>query len=234
MLDRLALPLRRLAKNSQGRDFVVGDLHGSWSRLQKALAQVDFDPQRDRLLSVGDIVDRGQHSMRLLELLETDWFFACLGNHESVLLQYQREQRSELADHWCQFGGSWFFDLTPAQRTQAATLVQRHCSYALQVEMEQGLAGVVHADVPAGADWSKFCAGVAENTDWQRSCLWSRDRVQGLRNDSIGGIDMVVTGHQIVSNAFQVGNVWLIDTGAYQADGALSMLELPSTLHQIR
>ncbi|MGX5914265.1 metallophosphoesterase [Aliidiomarina sp. Khilg15.8] len=234
MTDALASPVRRLAMNRQGRDFVVGDLHGSWSLLQKGLTQVDFDTARDRLFSVGDIVDRGQESMRLLELLKQDWFYACLGNHESVLLEYQRDKAPELAEHWRQFGGSWFFELSPRERVHAATLVQQHCSFALQIETGNGHTGIVHADVPAGSDWATFFAGVADNTAWQRNCLWSRERVQGVREDCIGGIDMVVTGHQIVAQATQIGNVWLIDTGAYKENGALSILELPARLHRVR
>lgn len=235
MSRSLTVPVRRLVQNRQGRDFVVGDLHGSWSLLQQALTGVDFDPVRDRLLSVGDIVDRGPASMQLLEILQTDWFFACLGNHESVLLDYQQQGDEALAHHWCQFGGSWFFALSDAQKKRAASLIQQHCSYALHIECEQGDVGIVHADVPAGVDWRSFCAGVVGNSEWQHSCLWSRARAQGLRYDRIAGISRVVAGHQIVPVATQIGNLWLIDTGAYKANsggGALSLLELPGTVHR--
>jgi serine/threonine protein phosphatase 1 len=236
MTDSLTTPVRYLTTNQHGRDFVVGDLHGSWSLLQVALDQVEFDRSRDRLLSVGDIVDRGEESFKLIELLQTDWFYACLGNHESVLLEYQRQGEADLAQHWRQFGGSWFFDLLPAQRAFAAELIERHCSYALQVEMAQGKAGVVHADVPMGVSWPAFCANVGRKQDWQRQCLWSRARVQGERTDGIPGIELVVTGHQIVQHALQVANVWLIDTGAYRVSGGrgqLTLLELPGTLHVV-
>lgn len=235
MASPLTLPVRRLAANRRGRDFVVGDLHGNWALLQQALDGVNFRPGRDRLLSVGDIVDRGPQSMPLLELLQTDWFFACLGNHESVLLDYQQQGDEALATHWRQFGGDWFFALSEAQQKKAAWLVQQHCSYALHVEGETGDVGVVHADVPQGVSWTSFCAGVAGNREWQRCCLWSRERTQGLRHDSIPGIRCVVAGHQIVPTVTQIANLWLIDTGAYKGKcdgGALSLFELPKTAHR--
>ena len=36
--------VRRFAMNREGRDFVVGDLHGAFRVLDEALAQVRFDP----------------------------------------------------------------------------------------------------------------------------------------------------------------------------------------------
>ena len=46
--------------NDLGRDFIIGDLHGHWSVLERLLEEVSFDKAKDRLFSVGDLVDRGQ------------------------------------------------------------------------------------------------------------------------------------------------------------------------------
>lgn len=74
--------------NQTGRDFVVGDLHGCRSMLDDLLAKVSFDGTRDRLFSVGDLVDRGPDSQGCLALLLEPWFFAVLGNHEAMLSAY--------------------------------------------------------------------------------------------------------------------------------------------------
>ncbi|WP_275541271.1 metallophosphoesterase [Escherichia coli] len=39
--------------------WVVGDLHGCYTRLMSELHRVDFDPAQDLLISVGDLIDRG-------------------------------------------------------------------------------------------------------------------------------------------------------------------------------
>ncbi|CAL1240813.1 metallophosphoesterase [Candidatus Methylocalor cossyra] len=80
--------VQRLPANDGGRDFVVGDLHGCRAELERLLRLVDFDPTRDRLLSVGDLVDRGPDSIGCLKLLEAPWFHAVMGNHEQLLLNY--------------------------------------------------------------------------------------------------------------------------------------------------
>ena len=54
--------------NRAGRDFVIGDLHGCLDALRFLLREIEFDPSRDRLFSVGDLVDRGSQSEEALAL----------------------------------------------------------------------------------------------------------------------------------------------------------------------
>jgi serine/threonine protein phosphatase 1 len=71
-----------------GRDLVVGDLHGQRALLERELDRSGFDPKCDRVLSVGDLIDRGPRSLATLELIEEPWFRAVLGNHELMLLNF--------------------------------------------------------------------------------------------------------------------------------------------------
>src|SRR3546814_10866998 len=82
---------RHLAANKVGSDFIVGDLHGCLDLLQVELDRVGFDRAKDRLFSVGDLIDRGPDSMGCLRLLREPWFFAARGNHEDMLLDYAYE-----------------------------------------------------------------------------------------------------------------------------------------------
>ncbi|MGC9207998.1 MULTISPECIES: metallophosphoesterase [Acidithiobacillus] len=72
--------------NLQGRDFIVGDLHGHPDVLYRLMDQVGFDVDTDRLFSVGDLVDRGPNSAAALDLLDAPWFYPVLGNHDAMLL----------------------------------------------------------------------------------------------------------------------------------------------------
>lgn len=80
-----APPVMTMPANTSGTDFVVGDLHGCFQLLDALLIQVRFDPARDRLFSVGDLIDRGPDSLACLQLLQEPWFFAVAGNHEAML-----------------------------------------------------------------------------------------------------------------------------------------------------
>ena len=53
--------------NHRGRDFVVGDIHGRFDRLQSALRHVNFDGRFDRLFALGDLIDRGPRSYEALQ-----------------------------------------------------------------------------------------------------------------------------------------------------------------------
>jgi len=111
----------RLPSNRTGRDFVLGDLHGTTDLLRALMVHVAFDPDKDRLFSVGDLVDRGEDSPGGLALLLEPWFHAVLGNHEDMMMdyllprseqKYPMESGNGLPDHAFLFNGgeTWFGD----------------------------------------------------------------------------------------------------------------------------
>src|SRR3546814_1255791 len=78
-----------LPSNDIGRDFIVGDLHGCLDLLQAELTRIEFDRSKDRLFSVGDLVDRGpdsmgclrrseEHTSELQSLMRTSYAVFCL------------------------------------------------------------------------------------------------------------------------------------------------------------
>lgn len=78
--------LTEMPENKNGRDFIVGDLHGCFEELTKLMDHVNFNPNEDRLFSTGDLIDRGPKSLDCLALLKKKWFFPILGNHEDIFL----------------------------------------------------------------------------------------------------------------------------------------------------
>jgi len=63
---------------------VVGDIQGCYSGLRRLLDKAGFDPQRDRLVAVGDLVARGKESLETIQYLRQlgNQFCAVLGNHD--------------------------------------------------------------------------------------------------------------------------------------------------------
>ena len=69
-----------------GRDLVIGDFHGEFDTLEHALETLGFQPARDRLFTVGDLIDRGPRSADALEWLENGRFAGSVrGNHEQMM-----------------------------------------------------------------------------------------------------------------------------------------------------
>ena len=74
-LNQTGMNTSTFSFNDSGRDIVVGDVHGCFRTLERALSAVAFDPSADRLFGVGDLVNRGPYSEKAIEWLE-QWFEA--------------------------------------------------------------------------------------------------------------------------------------------------------------
>lgn len=158
-----------LPKNTQGRDFIAGDLHGCIKDLIALMAHVDFNTEVDRLFLVGDLVDRGPHSMECLRLLKAPYVHAVQGNHEEMMVDaifpdtmgnggaHQMLRRI----HWINGGGwmweaddymnkRWNPDIDPRE-LQALVFLARDLPLVITVEDS---FSVMHAEPPKYFNYS--------------------------------------------------------------------------------
>jgi serine/threonine protein phosphatase 1 len=196
--------------NQKGRDFVVGDIHGYFSLLEDLLKRVNFDPENDRLFSVGDNIDRGPHSKEVLEWLKKPWFFSIQGNHEVMAIEWFRTKGSEWKN-WAIHGGSWFMDM-PKEEQEKYIPEFKKLPHVFEVETIHGTVGIVHAECTPN-DWWKFKTNYE---DYKDNAQWGMGRfyaaMQG-RHYNIENIRYVINGHMNVDQVSRSENTIYIDTG---------------------
>lgn len=221
--------------NTLGRDFVVGDLHGCLDEIFALLEHVHFDGQKDRLIAVGDLIDRGANSQACLRLLEQPWFFSVLGNHDKLLIDYmlaaKGEQQNEVASRWRGVGGDWFFELNNALQQQCYQLAVA-LPWVILTTVGHYRYCVIHAELPPEINClDVFLTGLrAGDLQLQRSCLSGRRRHQAKYDVPIEGISYVLCGHTPGERQRALGNMRNLDHGAFALakQGALCLLELGS------
>lgn len=223
-------------KNRKGRDFVVGDIHGMFNCLESLLDRVSFNPEADRVFSVGDLIDRGHQSDRVLEFLDQPWFSSIMGNHESMLLDAKMSENN--LRNWVQYnGGSWWEALS----IETQDIIHQKISqlpYLFEIETEIGNVGVAHADVPCSTPWPDIVKEISSDEELMHYVLWSRVRHKNMRvmesTHPVDGVELVVMGHTPHRVPLHHENIFYIDTGAtYQSDqnlAALTMLQIHPVL----
>lgn len=73
--------------------FIIGDVHGCLDMLKRLMDKIDWSPDRDRLIFLGDYIDRGKDPKGvvdyILDLTRQSSLVECLkGNHEAMFLDF--------------------------------------------------------------------------------------------------------------------------------------------------
>lgn len=206
--------------NRDGRDFVVGDLHGCVDALRYLLRVITFDPARDRLFSVGDLVDRGEHSELALALLDKPWFFAVLGNHEDMLCAVADGRLRRQS--WYGIGGLWAAQLSDERLHHYAEIL-RGLPLARVIGSGKERFNVLHGEffgTDAELDAGNFSAETRQQLLWGRELALGNGDPQRQR-----GLSLTYCGHTPMRDIKQVGSQVFIDTGAFGPEGKLTIVE---------
>ena len=68
------------------KTFVFGDVHGCFKEFLALLKKAGYTAKTHRLISVGDIINRGPHSLEMLEWIKKEGMEMVRGNHEQVFI----------------------------------------------------------------------------------------------------------------------------------------------------
>lgn len=246
----------RLPVNTLGRDFVVGDVHGQIEMLDRLLRAVRFNADKDRLIALGDLIDRGSGSQALLERVRDEpWFYSVRGNHEAMMQWAAKDRYGAMI--WSRNGNEWSHALSEPVFQDLATIIEG-MPLAIELPLPNGwVIGLVHAEVKPGHAWSELRDLTLEPSDiWDdaattlaASALWGRRRIHAvtrmirdpfaMQTDAgtrarcrealvpVAGIAQVISGHTILHSPrpLAVRNLLFIDTGAFEDEGLLTLVE---------
>lgn len=212
--------VHRYERNKKGRDFVIGDIHGCFSKVRAKLKSIGFNPEADRLFSVGDLVDRGDENESVLEWLTFEWFNPVAGNHDDMAVRWPIGNMD--AGNYLQNGGGWNIS-NPIHLQIEISESLKGLPLGIEVETPRGLVGVVHAECPMN-DWVAFSSAnltkqLAAHAQWARTRIYDED--QSL----VKGVHAVFCGHTPVAEPVKLGNVHYIDTAGW-AGGYFSIFNL--------
>ncbi len=203
--------------NQNGKDYVIGDIHGRYDLVYEALSKAKFNEHTDRLFCVGDLIDRGIYSDHVAEFLSKPFIHAVRGNHEDILLGlYEHGTPSEdrIAYIGQHTGLTWWLHTNESTR-QAILNSLRKLPLVIEIETIRGTVGLVHGDIDTHLNWQQFIDAVEnEEPDVIQEALWGRKRLSNNINKVIPGIGRVYVGHTVQDKIKQLGNVVAIDTGA--------------------
>ncbi|MCW2255746.1 serine/threonine protein phosphatase 1 [Providencia alcalifaciens] len=188
--------------------WAVGDIHGCFNLLKRNMHRIDFDKEKDLLISVGDLIDRGDQNVECLDLINEKWFRAVRGNHEQMASDALFHGVNDRV--WMANGGAWYLWTDPEQEILAKQLIKK--SEALPLIIEVNANGkktvIAHADYPS--DEYEFGKPVDE-----QYVIWSRERISDDNVCEIKGADLFIFGHTpMIKGVVKRANQEYIDTGA--------------------
>lgn len=90
------------------RTLVISDIHGCYEEFMEMLDKIEYVPNDDKLVLLGDYIDRGKDSKlvieKVMDLSRMNNVTVLKGNHEEMLLKFL-ESPLETGHWWMQNGG---------------------------------------------------------------------------------------------------------------------------------
>jgi len=209
---------------TEGRKFVIGDIHGAFRALKQCLERASFNYTDDQLIALGDLCDGWPEVNKVIdELQQIPNLKLILGNHDSWALQWMLEGTKEHT--WMQQGGNATIKSYPGEVPGSHVAMLKNAQLYHIDENSVFVHGGFRPDEPLNQ----------QNED---IFLWDRVLVREVillaeQNSSVkvSDYDEIFVGHTPTLNfgtdePIHAGNLWMMDTGAGWPGGRLTLMDL--------
>jgi Calcineurin-like phosphoesterase len=203
------------------KTFIIGDVHGCLGMLLKLMDKIEWRAETDRLIFLGDYIDRGNDSRGVIDFIlsvsERSPRVECLmGNHETILLDFLSGK--DLTTFFLNGGRATLNSYRISSQHLGDSLIPKeHVDFlkSLRTWIELDDYYVVHAGLKPGVPIAKQSL---EDLLWIRESFIFSDYNFGKK---------VIFGHTPFSQPVTMPNKIGLDTGAVYGN-KLTCLELPA------
>lgn len=204
------------------RILVMSDIHGEYAVMQRVLEKASYNPHQDKLILLGDYVDRGdesRHVVAAVRELVYNGAIALMGNHEKIMIDALQSSDYRL---WDINGGE---NTRDSYDSREQMFVDVDFLKTLPLYHETGDYIFVHAGVRPGIPMEK------QDRDtllWARPTEFSHYKGKTL---VCGHTPVqVVMQNEMHNTPFQMGDAVYIDTGMGWGQ-RLTLLQLPEKVY---
>lgn len=224
--------------STQGRTFVIGDIHGANRALLQVLQRAEVD-QADTLIFLGDYVDGWSESPEvintLIQLSQTNTCKFIKGNHDALFLEWLHNHKFNKA--WLDHGGQATIE---AYEKVDRTILKLHINFLENLEyyhiddqkrlfVHAGFTnahGISNEYFPEMVYWDRSLWEVAMAMDKNltEADLYYPQRLRHYSEIYIGHTPTIRIGK---TTPVQMDKVWNIDTGAAY-ESPLTIMDIDS------
>ncbi len=198
------------------RLFAIGDIHGCYSLLKRLLEKLPIDWQTDKLIFLGDYIDRGEEVKKVVETIidlksrYKEQIICLMGNHEDMFLEYLKGFNKIL---YLTLGGNNTINSYGGIQNIPGSHIEFIKSLELIFETDEYI--FVHAGLRPHIPVEQQSK---DDLIWIRESFYESDYDWGKT---------IIFGHTPMASPFIRHNKIGIDTGAVYG-GKLTAIELPN------
>jgi serine/threonine protein phosphatase 1 len=195
-------------------EYVIGDIHGEIDELKTIIDKINYDQTEDKLIFVGDYIDRGANSYQVYKYireLDNSENIFLRGNHEEMMIDAVLNNNN--VNLWYQNGG---------RKTEASFPNQRELKEAAHFfdSLPYYHADQEYIFVHAGIN-----PALTLEEQTKHDLIWIRYKFLGAKSADFKEERTIVAGHTPVAEVKFEENKILVDTGSGKG-GILSAVDL--------
>ncbi len=196
---------------------IIGDIHGCYYTLIDIYNLIKKKYPKVKILTVGDLVDRGKHSFETVNFIQNERILFTPGNHDYMFVAYFKEPGSAFARSWM-FNG---YDATLKSYEKHSGQLNNHLRFLRSAPLFFNLPDCFISHAGISHEYNKFISGnfdrdinllegiIYEDYKYDHGILWTREELV-----NIGRLQVVGHTKYDVVTYDPNANVLYIDTGA--------------------